>query len=388
MTEWSLELVGYFDLGSATGAAPTNVSESLAEKDCLETVFCRDHGETTVPESTIRHAFPGGATLPRLAKTIEFVTSRINTRLYIERLFDTLAARATKTCDFDGDIHYHHTPGHIKSLRTANAQGKTTTMAGAVEYTHNTIKRREAEYPKHGLSYETSREKRRMANRREMTLRESDLILAMSNFVAESYIEAGLDPEKIAVVPLGVDLQHFSPRNVEHEGFRAVFVGSVNVMKGIPYLLDAWEQSRLANSAAELRLCGPIEGAIRPLFENCPDNITTTGFVDPLPEYQKADVFVFPSLSEGFAKAPLEAMSTGTPVIVTENSGTPDIIEDGREGFVIEIRDSDALTERLEYCKAHPEKLEEMGRAARETAEQYPWQRYTEGVIDAIDDVV
>jgi glycosyltransferase involved in cell wall biosynthesis len=92
--------------------------------------------------------------------------------------------------------------------------------------------------------------------------------------------------------------------------------------------------------------------------------------------YINANVFVFPSLVEGFGLVLLEAMACGIPVITTPNTAGPDIITDGVEGFIIPIRDVDALKEKIEWCYGHPAELAEMGRAARRKAEQLTWTRY------------
>jgi glycosyltransferase involved in cell wall biosynthesis len=92
--------------------------------------------------------------------------------------------------------------------------------------------------------------------------------------------------------------------------------------------------------------------------------------------YSAANVFVFPSLVEGFGLVLLEAMACGIPVITTPNTAGPDILTDGVEGFIVPIRDIETLQEKLEWCYCHPQELAEMGRAARQKAEQLNWEMY------------
>jgi glycosyltransferase involved in cell wall biosynthesis len=87
-------------------------------------------------------------------------------------------------------------------------------------------------------------------------------------------------------------------------------------------------------------------------------------------------VFVFPSLVEGFGLVLLEAMACGIPIITTPNTGGPDIIIDGIEGFIIPIRDVEALKVKIAWCYSHPQELAKMGIAARKKAEQLTWERY------------
>ena len=85
---------------------------------------------------------------------------------------------------------------------------------------------------------------------------------------------------------------------------------------------------------------------------------------DPEDWYRDASVFVFPSLTEGFGRVTLEAMACGIPVITTENASG--LVEDGKTGFVVPIRDASALGEKIEYLYNHQDLAKSMGEAARE----------------------
>jgi starch synthase len=74
---------------------------------------------------------------------------------------------------------------------------------------------------------------------------------------------------------------------------------------------------------------------------------------------------VFPTLLEGFGRNIIEAMASGLPVITTANCAGPDLIEDGVTGFIIPIRDVDAICEKLIWIHEHPEAATEMGERAR-----------------------
>ena len=86
-------------------------------------------------------------------------------------------------------------------------------------------------------------------------------------------------------------------------------------------------------------------------------------------------MFVFPSLLEGMGLVVLEAMASGLPVITTPN-GPGDLVRDGVDGFVVPIRDVDAIVEKLEYLRAHPEDRLRMGQNARERAKEFTWEQY------------
>jgi len=85
-----------------------------------------------------------------------------------------------------------------------------------------------------------------------------------------------------------------------------------------------------------------------------------------LQQYQKADVFVMPSLADSYALVVLEAMSAGLPVIISENAGTADLIENGREGFVVPIRNTREIAEKLTFLYENRERCAHMGMGSTE----------------------
>jgi glycosyltransferase involved in cell wall biosynthesis len=82
----------------------------------------------------------------------------------------------------------------------------------------------------------------------------------------------------------------------------------------------------------------------------------------------------------------LEAMACGIPLITTVNAGSSDIVTDGVEGFIVPIRDVEALKEKLEWCYCHPLELAEMGRAARQKAEQLTWDLYRQRLASRVQE--
>jgi glycosyltransferase involved in cell wall biosynthesis len=97
--------------------------------------------------------------------------------------------------------------------------------------------------------------------------------------------------------------------------------------------------------------------------------------------YSSASVFVLPSLSDAQPLACLEAMACGLPVIVTENTGTQEIIREGKDGFVIPIRDVDALKDKISILYQDEDLRNNMSRAVRERVQEFTWGRYGEGLI-------
>ena len=212
--------------------------------------------------------------------------------------------------------------------------------------------------------------------RKEQEIHLADHIFVPSSFIKRSLIDAEVKPDKVSVIPYGAPVNYFYPQSKPDQPFRAIFVGSVSPRKGIHYLLQAWQRLKLPD--AELWLVGTNQFPARWLSQY-QDSIR---YIPSVPHstlnayYNAANVFVFPSLVEGLALVQLEAMACGIPVITTQNAGGTDILTDGVEGFIVPIRDIEALQEKLEWCYCHPQELAEMGRAARQKAEQLNWEMY------------
>ena len=217
---------------------------------------------------------------------------------------------------------------------------------------------------------------------KEQELLLADYVLAPSNHVVKSLIHAGINEQKILQIPYGVDVSLFKPKpKYKKNGcFTVLYTGSITGGKGIRYLLEVFKQLKLLN--AELVLIGGMAngGKILSRYKEVFKYIPFLHHDDLVHYYQNADILVLPSLIEGFSQVVLEAMACGTPVIVSDHSGSNDAVRDGMDGFVVPIRELGALRERISYLYEHRQKLEEMGLNARKQAEKYSWEIYRERV--------
>jgi glycosyltransferase involved in cell wall biosynthesis len=157
---------------------------------------------------------------------------------------------------------------------------------------------------------------------------------------------------------------------------RLLFAGALSQRKGISYLLKAVavlkrhvELTLLGTKP--LQFCQPLENALR-----AHRWIPSLPYQEVLREMQRHDVLVFPSLFEGFGLVILEAMSQGLAVITTPHTAGPDIIEDGRNGFVVPIRSPEMLAQRLEELAGDRRLLADMKSNARVTAANLSWATY------------
>ncbi len=206
--------------------------------------------------------------------------------------------------------------------------------------------------------------------------REAEHILVPSDFVRDTLLEQGVDPARISFLPYGVDVERFRPAWTPdpHGRFRILYVGNVGQKKGIKYLLEAVK--RLGRSDITLTLVGRLVGSgaglapYRSLFRHLPH----VPYLQVHEMFRNADLFIYPSLHEGSAFANLEAMAAGLPVITTHNAGS--VVRDGMDGFIVPIRDSDAIAAGIEQLRKDPDKRAAMARSARARAEQFTWARY------------
>lgn len=220
--------------------------------------------------------------------------------------------------------------------------------------------------------------------RKEQEIKLADHIFVASSISRNSLLNVGVKAERITVIPYGAPVNYFYLQPKPDMLFRAIFVGSLGAHKGVHYLFKAWQELRLHN--AELLLVGgnqlPTDWVAQ--YENLFRHVPSVPHASLNSYYSASNVLVFPSLGEGFGLVLLEAMACGIPVITTCNTGGPDIITDGVEGFIIPIRDVEALKEKIEWCYRHPKELAEMGYAARRKAEELTWDLYRQRLASQV----
>lgn len=380
-----VSFIAYGDIGLHTGRPITELSRGLHQRGLLEQVYCRGVETYDLPEHLVTTPIPFGRKIPRAMTGINrYVTERFDKRYYSEQLFDHFAARAVS----DTGVHLHHTPGYLRTLRAGNQSGNRTIVKATTEYAASCYRRVAAEYERLEMTPPKPATQERRVELQEQTFKECDQILAISSFVEESLVDAGFPAEKISVSPLGVDVKAYPTVSDEanDEPFTALYIGSVTLAKGVPHLLEAWQQNGWGtDDTAQLLLCGNVSSAMWEVLSNYEfDNVRTPGFVDPREYHQRASVFVFPSISDGYGKASLEAMAAGLPVITTDQTGARDTVTDGREGFIVPAGDAAALADRLQMLREDPSIQRQMGERALETAREQTWDKHAETVVAAL----
>jgi glycosyltransferase involved in cell wall biosynthesis len=213
-------------------------------------------------------------------------------------------------------------------------------------------------------------------------LKDEEISLADTIVVASQFTRSTLDsfPQKkksVSVIPYGVPTPTPIARELtnEKDPLRVLYVGSLTQRKGISYLLSAIAMMR---GAATLTMVGRKVGSSKALDKACEQHRwhPSLPHTEILALMREHDVFVFPSLFEGFGLVIGEALSQGVPVITTSHTGGPDIMRDGKDGFIVPIRDAEGIAMRLLELYQDREKLKAMSDAARTHAAELDWQVY------------
>jgi glycosyltransferase involved in cell wall biosynthesis len=216
---------------------------------------------------------------------------------------------------------------------------------------------------------------------------ESDLIVVPSRFAYQTFVNRGIPAQKVALVPYGVDADVYRPVPKMDQTFRILFVGTLSLRKGFPYLLDA--VTALNWRDAELTLRGSETPESRRLLDAY-RGATRISVVPPQPRgrlkelYSNASVLVLPSIEDGFGLVIGQALACGTPVIASTNTGGPDIIEDGKNGLIVPAGDSRALQDAMTRLRDDPTLLAGMRVEARNRVERARgWGEYGDRMVNA-----
>lgn len=180
---------------------------------------------------------------------------------------------------------------------------------------------------------------------------QADFVLCLSRFVRDSFVEQGFPEERLGIIPRPLDLSIFRrPKAPRPPGrkFRIISTGGVNLRKGTPYLLQAFERLLARSPDYELTLIRSVHPSMAPVLRAFAD--LPVNWVDPVPPraladlLRDSDLFVLPSIEDGFARTVAEAIACGLPVLTTPNTGASDVIEPGINGDLVAPADAEAIT--------------------------------------------
>lgn len=223
----------------------------------------------------------------------------------------------------------------------------------------------------------------------------SEAKLAHFCFVASSYtkstlIENGIQEDRIAVTPYGVDANLFTPKTTHsvNKIIKLLFVGQIVQRKGIAYMLDAlkrfdkhqYELTFVTRSNIDIDLINQYSKSVNfKILKNLSQNELSETM-------RNNDLLIFPSLIEGFGHVILEAMACGLPVLCTDHTAGPDLYSHLEAGFIVPVKDSEAIASSIDFAMSSRSTLIRMSKSARNIAISFSWQRFRNAVNSCIDD--
>ena len=221
---------------------------------------------------------------------------------------------------------------------------------------------------------------------------EAKKVIAISEFLKTTLIDGGINSQKIKVIPLGFDISaiRYVPGTIslQNRPLRLLYAGRITQRKGMKYLLEAMKS--FSGRDVELHIIGNIHGGgtafsqYKNLYHFKPG--VTQQVLFGL--YANYDALVFPSVLEGFGLVSIEAMGAGLPVITTPNTNATELVKDGKNGYVIPIRDTQAIIKAITSLRnLTDDQFVAMRESARATALKYTWEVHRQKVSEMITEL-
>jgi len=273
----------------------------------------------------------------------------------------------------------------LEQMQAAKQQGMWTAVEQMIaprEVVEDLVKGEHLAFPDWAGPYIENPYAQIFAEREKAEWELADVIVCPSEFVRSNVVDRGGNPEKCVVVPYGIDPQ-FPPQDIIRIGgpLRVLTVGEVGLRKGSPYVAEA---ARILGKSAVFRMAGPSKLS-EEVKARLAQSVELRGIVprtEMAKEYEWADVFLLPSICEGSATAIYEALAAGLPVICTENAGS--VVRNGIEGFIVPIRDGEAIARAITELTDHPGTRAAMSESAVARAAEFTVKRYGERLLEAL----
>lgn len=215
----------------------------------------------------------------------------------------------------------------------------------------------------------------------------SNLIIVPSEQAKATFAPYG---HRVETVPYGVDLARFQTAQFPHEQpFRVLYVGTLSLRKGLPYLMEAVRQLKIPN--LEVWLVGTRLAEAEPFLRHLTPFVKVWG---PIPQeqlpsiYQQASVLVLPSLEEGLALVLGQALACELPIIATRESGAEEYITHGQHGLLIASRNAEAIRSPIQYLAEHPDVLAGMRKEIWQMRGRLSWEHYGNRMMQVYESIL
>jgi glycosyltransferase involved in cell wall biosynthesis len=210
-----------------------------------------------------------------------------------------------------------------------------------------------------------------MIAREEREYALADSIVVLSSFARETFLSHGTPAEKLLILSLGADLETFRPtlaivearrrRILSGAPLRILFVGALSLQKGVWDLAAMVRQ--LGTQTFRFQFVGPSSSEAAPILAGLRGQVE---LIPKMPQamlpqvYAQADVFVFPTIQDGYAMVLAQAAASALPILTTTNSAGPELVRQDETGWIVPIRSPDLLADQLRWCADHRPDLAEM----------------------------
>ena len=224
-----------------------------------------------------------------------------------------------------------------------------------------------------------------MFSRMNREIERADLVVVQSRFCLETMEAYAGARGKVFINPMGVDTSIFSPRTALPAKPRFICVATICLRKGHQYLFRAFQRVKLRLPEAELICVGQDKCDFRrerPRWEGSFTHYPSLPHADLAPLLRSCTAFVFPSQEEGIARAQIEALASGLPVIGTHEGGATTLVEDGVEGLIVRGRDPEHIASAMIRLATDSGLNQRMGHAAHlKGAVSNTWQDYGDRLL-------
>ena len=243
------------------------------------------------------------------------------------------------------------------------------------------------EYKKYKINFSIDQ---RIIKRELAEYKNADFVLVPSKFVEKTFKDYNFYNTKVLSFPSNNKIFKMINKNKNRfygNNFKLVFVGSLSLRKGLPYLLDSFNNLKINNK--ELHLVGEKTNDYE-LFKH-KINFKNTILHGHISQqninklFNNSHLFVLPSLEEGAAVVVAQAMSAGLPVIVSKNTGWSDIVSKNKNGLIVNARDSKNLTKKIKFLNNNRNLLLNYSNNCLKYSKNQSWDKYVDRLNDLIE---
>lgn len=244
-----------------------------------------------------------------------------------------------------------------EAIQALNGKGKITVVDHGSLHISTEKSILDAECERYGFKRFGNWQHDWLVERMKLEFSTADYVVCCSELAKSTMIENGVDEKKIVVQKLGVNLSEFFPNetkrpHVKGGRVRLLFVGAMTPLKGLHRLLEAFLE---LDESIELWMVGalPTDRILRAKIEHCVKKTGRIKVTGPVPQrnlrqiYSECDIFVMPSLCDGWGMVVNQAMACGLPVVVSDMTGAKECVEEGVTGYIFDSRSKEDLIEKL-----------------------------------------